>query len=277
MVLTIDRRSLVLGGGLGLGALLLPAGRPLAAELLGAKGFTHNVASGEPGPDSMLLWTRYVPPAGDDVLNLRAEVALDPAFTKVAAGGDVRTGAYRDWTAKVTVDGLKPGTVYWYRFVAPDGSKSPVGRTKTLPVGPVARFGLAVFSCSNLPQGFFNAYAHAAARADLDLWLHTGDYIYEYGVASTREADWAPGRKEQLLPATEILAIADYRLRYASYRADPDLQRLHQMAPMVALWDDHESANDSWEGGAQNHQPATEGDWTVRRAAAMQAYREWMP
>jgi alkaline phosphatase D len=277
MVLMIDRRSLVLGGALGLGALVLPAGRGLAAELLGATGFTHNVASGEPGPDSMLLWTRYVPAAGDTILNLRAEVALDPAFTKVVAGGDVRTGAYRDWTAKITVDGLKPGTVYWYRFVAPDGTKSPVGRTKTLPVGPVSRFGLAVFSCSNLPQGFFNAYAHAAARTDLDLWLHTGDYIYEYGVASTREADWAPGRKEQLLPATEILAIADYRLRYASYRADPDLQRLHQMAPMVALWDDHESANDSWEGGAQNHQPGAEGDWTVRRAAAMQAYREWMP
>ncbi|MGR4866096.1 alkaline phosphatase D family protein [Caulobacter sp. LARHSG274] len=277
MVLNIDRRGVVLGGGLGLGALVLPAGRALAAGMLGATGFTHNVASGEPGPDSMLLWTRYVPVAGDDTVRLEVEVALDPAFTRVVSGGVVRTGAYRDWTAKITVDGLKPGTVYWYRFVAPDGSKSPIGRTKSLPVGPVARFGLAVFSCSNLPQGFFNAYAHAAARTDLDLWLHTGDYIYEYGVASTREADWAPGRKEQLLPATEILAIADYRLRYASYRADPDLQRLHQMAPMVALWDDHESANDSWEGGAQNHQPATEGDWTVRRAAAMQAYREWMP
>lgn len=276
MVLHIDRRSLVLGG-LGLGALSLPAGRAAAQQLLGASGFTHNVASGEPGPDSMLLWTRYVPAGDGGVTTLQAEVALDQAFAKVVAGGVVRTGAYRDWTAKITVDGLRPGTVYWYRFVAPDGSKSPVGRTKTLPVGPVSRFGLAVFSCSNLPNGYFNAYGHAAARQDLDLWLHTGDYIYEYGVGSTREGDWAQGRKEQLLPATEILALADYRLRYASYRADPDLQRLHQMAPMVALWDDHESANDSWEGGAQNHQPDKEGDWNVRRAAAMQVYREWMP
>ena len=277
MVLNIDRRSLVLGAGLGLGALGLSAGRSLAAVMLGATGFTHAVASGEPGPDAMLLWTRYVPATSDNTVRLDVELALDPDFAKVAAGGVVRTGAYRDWTAKITVDGLKPGTVYWYRFVAPDGARSPVGRTKTLPVGEVPRFKLGVFSCSNLPVGLFNAYGHAAARPDLDLWLHTGDYIYEYGPASIKEGDWAEGRREQLQPSNEILTIQDYRLRYACYRADPDLQRLHQMAPMVAFWDDHESANDSWEGGAQNHQPAAEGDWNVRRAAAMQVYREWMP
>lgn len=275
MALNIDRRSLVLGAGLGLGGLLLPAGRPLAAQLLGATGFTHSVASGEPGPDSMLLWTRYVPATGDNTLQLDVELALDPGFAKVVSGGSVRTGAYRNWTAKITVDGLKPGTVYWYRFVGPDGAKSPVGRTKTLPVGPVTRFGLGVFSCSNLPYGWFNAYGHAAARSDLDLWLHVGDYIYEYGATSIMEGALVGGRLPE--PSTEILAIADYRLRFASYRADPDLQRLHQMAPMIALWDDHESANDSWEGGAQNHQAATEGEWSLRRAAAMQVYREWMP
>lgn len=274
MKMHVDRRSFVLGGSLGLGALLLPAGRGLAAQLLAAKGFTHNVASGEPGPDSMLLWTRYVPAAGDGAIRLDIEVALDADFAKVVAGGSVRTGPWRDWTAKITVDGLKPGTVHWYRFVAPDGSKSPVGRAKTLPVGDVPRFNLGLFSCSNLPYGWFNAYGHAAARSDLDLWLHVGDYIYEYGAASYRDKVVA-GRVPE--PDHEILAIADYRLRFASYRADPDLQRLHQMAPMVALWDDHESTNDSWEGGAQNHQPATEGDWNTRRAAAMQAYREWMP
>ena len=276
MVLNIDRRGLVLGG-LGLGALMLPAGQAAARQLLGASGFTHNVASGEPGSDAMLLWTRYVPISGDGFVRLEAEIALDPDFAKVVAGGVVRTGAYRDWTAKLTVDGLKPATVYWYRFIAPNGERSPVGRTKTLPEGKVDRFNLAVFSCSNLPQGLFNAYGHAAARKDVDLWLHTGDYIYEYGVASTKESDWAQGRKEQLLPVTEILAITDYRLRYASYRADPDLQRLHQMAPMVALWDDHESSNDSYEAGAQNHTPDKEGDWNIRRATAMQVYREWMP
>jgi len=275
MVLKIDRRNLVLGGGLGLAALALPAGAALARQLLTATGFTHNVASGEPAPDAMLLWTRYIPATGEGTVRLDVELSLDPGFGKVVAGASVRTGPYRDWTAKVTVDGLKPATVYWFRFVAPDGTKSPVGRTKTLPVGPAARFGLAVFSCSNLPYGVFNAYGHAAERKDLDLWLHTGDYIYENGVASLKDNDWGPGRT--LLPATEILNIADYRMRYALYRADPDLQRLHQVAPMVALWDDHESANDSWEGGAANHQSAKEGDWNVRRAAAMQVYREWMP
>ena len=275
MVLKIDRRNLILGGGLALAALALPAGAALARQLLTATGFTHSVASGEPASDAMLLWTRYIPAGDESVVRLQVELALDPSFAKVVAGGSVRTGAYRDWTAKVTVDGLKPGTVYWYRFIAPNGDKSLVGRTKTLPVGPATRFGLAVFSCSNLPYGLFNAYGHAADRKDLDLWLHTGDYLYENGVASLKDGEWGPGRT--LLPATEIINIADYRLRYALYRADPDLQRLHQVAPMVALWDDHESANDSWEGGAANHQPAKEGDWNVRRAAAMQVYREWMP
>ncbi|RAK52743.1 alkaline phosphatase D family protein [Phenylobacterium deserti] len=275
MVLTMDRRRLVLGGAMGLGALALTAGRSLAAEVLAASGFTHSVASGEPGADSMLLWTRYVPRDGAATATLQVEVALDADFRRVVGGGAVRTGAFRDWTAKITVDGLRPGTVHWYRFIAPDGATSPVGRTKTLPAGEARRFRLAVFSCSNLPYGWFNAYGHAAEQGDLDLWLHTGDYIYEYGPASIREAAWTPGRSLQ--PEHEILAAADYRLRFACYRADPDLQRLHQMAPMVALWDDHESTNDSWEGGAQNHQPAKEGDWTARKAAAMQVYREWMP
>jgi alkaline phosphatase D len=276
MVVTTNRRALVLGAGLGLGALMLPTGRALAAQVLGAQGFTHGVASGEPGADTMLLWTRYVPASIDGgSVRLDAEIALEPDFTRAVPAGSVRTGGYRDWTAKVTVDGLKPGTVYWYRFVAPDGSKSPVGRTKTLPVGDVRRFGLGLFSCSNLPFGYFNAYGHAAARDDLDLWLHVGDYIYENGNATVDPAMFVAGRTLQ--PDHEILAVADYRLRHACYRADPDLQRLHQRAPMVALWDDHESSNDSWEGGAQNHQSAKEGEWDVRRAAAMQVYREWMP
>jgi alkaline phosphatase D len=277
MTVNIERRRLVVGGALGLGALMLPLGRSLAGELLGAKGFTHSVASGEPSSDSMLLWTRYVPVAGSDELTLEVEVALDRDFNRVVSGGSTRTGAYRDWTAKLTVDGLRPGTVYWYRFIAPDGGRSPVGRTKTLPVGDADRFRLGLFSCSNLPMGWFNAYAHAAAREDLDLWLHVGDYIYEYGIASYKAHDRVAGR--EIMPAHdhEMVSLLDYRLRFACYRADPDLQKLHQMAPMVALWDDHEITNDSWEGGAANHQPQSEGDWSTRRAAAMQAYREWLP
>jgi len=277
MAIDIDRRRLLIGGALGLGALLLPAGRALAASTLAAHGFSHNVASGEPAADAMLLWTRYVPAAGIDEVLLQAEIALDSDFTRVVGGGSIHTGAWRDWTAKLSVDGLQPATTYWYRFIAPDGQRSPTGRTRTLPAGPVPRFGLAVFSCSNLPVGWFNAYAHAAARDDLDLWLHVGDYVYEYGIGSYRADERIAGREVMPAHDHEMVSLADYRLRLACYRADPDLQRLHQMAPMVALWDDHESANDSWEGGAQNHQPASEGDWSLRRAAAMQAYREWMP
>ncbi|HEY0680748.1 MAG TPA: alkaline phosphatase D family protein [Steroidobacter sp.] len=277
MTVNIDRRRLVIGGTLGLSALALPVGRSLASTVLGAKGFTHNVASGEPGADSMLLWTRYVPPTGVDEAHLDVEVALDSDFTRVVSGGSVRIGAYRDWTAKLTVDGLQPGTTYWYRFIAPDGAKSPVGRTRTLPVGAVDRFGLGLFSCSNLPFGWFSAYAHAAARDDLDLWLHVGDYIYEYGIAAYKESERVADREVMPAHDHEMISLADYRLRFACYRADPDLQKLHQVAPMVAVWDDHEITNDSWEGGASNHQPKTEGDWNARRAAAMQAYREWMP
>jgi alkaline phosphatase D len=277
VTVNIDRRRLIIGAGLGVGALLLPVGRALAGELLGAKGFTHNVASGEPGPHSMLLWTRYLPPAGSNDVTLQVEMALDRAFTRVVAGASVRTGSYRDWTAKLTVDGLQPATTYWYRFIAPDGSFSPVGRTRTLPVGEVASFRLGLFSCANLPVGWFNAYAHAAEREDMDLWLHVGDYLYEYGLASYKTQDRVAGREGLPAHDHEMVSLLDYRLRLACYRADPDLQRLHQMAPMVALWDDHEITNDSWEGGAQNHQPASEGDWNTRKAAAVQAYREWLP
>ncbi|MBN8831950.1 MAG: alkaline phosphatase D family protein [Sphingomonadales bacterium] len=264
---TLDRRDLI--RIFGLGAVLAASGRLLASPL-GASGFTHKVASGEPGPHSMLLWTRFVPGRGDSDVTLIAEMATDASFSHIVAGDQVRTGAYRDWTAKVVVSGLEPGTDYWYRFVAPDGQRSSIGRTKTLPVGDIGRFNLGLFSCSHLSFGWFNAYRHAADRDDLDLWLHVGDYIYEDG-----DYPLVPGRLVE--PIHEAIALADYRLRFACYRSDPDLQALHQRAPMVALWDDHETADDSWEGGARNHQPATEGAWDSRKAASIQAYREWMP
>ncbi len=277
MTVNIDRRRLVVGGALGLSALLLSIGRTVTHEVQAAKGFTHGVASGEPGADSMLLWTRYVPSANVSEVRLDAEVALDPDFTRVVSGGSVRTGEYRDWTAKLSVGGLRPHTTHWYRFVAPDADKSPVGRTRTLPVGDIDRFRLAVFSCANLPLGWFNAYAHAAARDDLDLWLHVGDYIYEYALAAYPKKDLVAARDVMPAHDRQTVSLADYRLRLACYRADPDLQRLHQRAPMIALWDDHDSANDSWEGGAQNHRPKSDGDWNIRRAASIQANREWLP
>jgi alkaline phosphatase D len=269
MSFTIDRRLLIKASVLGLGALSIPG----AAQILAARGFTHGVASGEPRANSVLLWTRYV---GSGDSRIRAEIATDASFVKVVAGGEVTAGADADYTAKIIVAGLEPDRWYFYRFVAPDGRISRTGRTRTLPQGDVSRFGIALFSCSNMPFGWFNAYGHAAMRDDIDLVIHCGDYLYEYdrGHYPSLE-ETVPGRVIE--PANEMVTLADYRLRYASYRLDPDLQALHAAFPMIAQWDDHELANDAYKDGAENHQPDKEGDWSVRRAAAEKVYREWMP
>jgi alkaline phosphatase D len=271
-IFQIDRRQLFATAGFGLAGLMLPGGPAMAQALLGLTGFTHNVASGEPAADSVLLWTRYVSATGAPS-KVRVEISETRDFAKVAGGGQMVTGPWRDHTVKITVDGLRPGTTHFYRFIAPDGIMSPIGRTKTLPVGKLAKFNMAIFSCSNLGFGEFNAYGHAAARGDIDLWLHMGDYLYEYG-----RGGYDGGKKfaERIFPTDEILNLTDYRLRYASYRADPQLQALHANAPMIPSTDDHETTNDSWEGGAQNHQ-SDEGDWGNRRNAAMQVWREWLP
>ncbi|WP_448502499.1 alkaline phosphatase D family protein [Sphingomonas sp.] len=274
MTIRIDRRSLIVTGTLGLSAFAIP-GFARATNILDAQGFTHSVAAGEPDATSMLFWTRYVPADGG-AAKLRVEVSETANFARIVGGGEMVTGPWRDHTAKIAVAGLRPGTRYHYRFVAPDGGFSPTGRAKTLPEGDTAAFRIGIFSCSNLGFGFFNAYGHAAARDDLDLTVHLGDYVYEYGPDGYPSPDQVVGNRIAQ-PEREMVALADYRLRYASYRADPDLQALHAAHAMLVSWDDHESANDSWEGGAQNHQPDTEGDWSMRRAAAVQAWREWMP
>lgn len=266
----LDRRSLLKGGMLGAGLV----GAPLSAGLnSGASGFTHGIASGEPGPGRVLLWTRYAA-TQDTRLDFQVSDSID--FATAASGGSVTASADNDWCCKAWAEGLEPGRWYYYRFIAPDGSHSDIGRTRTLPVGKTDTFRMAVFSCSNIGFGWFNAYAHAAADGGFDCALHLGDYFYEYGPGTyPSNAEAQPGRI--LFPAGETVALSDYRLRYATYRADADLRRLHQLYPMISGWDDHESSNDSWEGGAQNHQPDTEGEWSVRKAAAARAYREWMP
>ena len=245
---------------------------PLAARGFG-NGFTHGVASGEPGPDKVLLWTRYV---ADQDTYLEFQVSETPDFADTVAGGSARASAETDWCAKAWADGLRDNRWYYYRFVAPSGEISEIGRTRTLPEGDVSKFRMAVFSCSNFGFGYFNAYAHAAEADEFDLALHLGDYIYEYRRGSYPEPEAAIAERV-LWPESEIVHLADYRLRYATYRADPDLRRIHQLLPMISIWDDHETANDSWKGGAENHQSETEGDWEVRKAAARRAYREWLP
>ncbi|RKF18291.1 alkaline phosphatase [Altericroceibacterium spongiae] len=269
MNFSVDRRALVKTGLLGLGALSMPG----TAAILTAQGFTHGVASGEPSQNSVLLWTRYA--AANDT-RLRAELARDINFTHIVGGGDVTARGETDHTAKITIGDLPANSWLYYRFVAPDGSMSRIGRTRTLPQGDVSRFGIGLFSCSNMGFGWFNAYGHAAKRNDIDLMIHVGDYFYEYNPGKYPDPSQAvPGRILQ--PDHETVTLADYRLRYAAYRLDEDLQALHAAFPMIARWDDHESANDSWKGGAENHQPDSEGGWSVRKAAAERAYREWLP
>ena len=260
-----SRRTALKLAALGVAGLSVP----LLAQ--GPRGFTHGVASGEPGAHRVLLWTRYL---SVDETALRWEVARDDAFAQIVAHGQVLASPNADCCAKASVTGLAPGRWYHYRFIAPDGTKSVTGRTRTLPVGKVAKFRMAVFSCSNFGFGWFNAYAHAAEANDFDLAVHLGDYFYEY-----KRGEY-PSAKQTLegrvLPLDEAATLAGYRERFATYRADPDLQRLHQLLPMVVMWDDHETANDSYRDGAENHD-SSEGDWAVRKAASMRAYREWLP
>ena len=269
---TPDRRTMLGLGLFGAGALGMVS-VPGAAQALTAQGFTHGVASGEPGASGALLWTRYVA-SGDTRLTVELSASAD--FASVQPGGEAVALADHDHTAKLMISGLTPDSWYFYRFVAPDGTRSPVGRTRTLPEGRCDRFTLAVFSCANMGFGYFHAYADAAERGDIDLAVHLGDYLYEYAVGTYPEANERVAGRD-IAPVGEAIALADYRLRHAAYRADPALQRLHQALPMLLQWDDHELANDAWMGGAENHTPATEGDWAVRKTAAIRAYREWLP
>jgi alkaline phosphatase D len=202
-------------------------------------------------------------------------VARDSGFRRVVARGTSSTGPTRDHTVKVDVRGLAPATDYWYRFSL-GGARSPVGRTRTAPAVGASqdRLRLGIVSCANYQAGYFSAYRHLAARDDLDAVLHLGDYLYEYAPGEYQARDLVVRPHD---PAREMTTLADYRRRHAQYKSDPDLQALHAAAPWIVTWDDHESANDAWKDGAENHTEGAEGSWAERRAAALQAYAEWMP
>lgn len=236
--------------------------------------FEHGVASGDPLSDGVIIWTRVSPEDTTSPAEVWWEMALDQDFMQRVAQGTVSTDASRDFTVKVDVPGLVWGRNYYYRF-ALQGRWSPVGRTRLAPMATEAtklRFG--VCSCANYGFGYFYGFRHMAARGDLDAILHLGDYFYEYGNGSY------PSLEEQVRPvepAHETVSLEDYRIRYSLYRLDPDLQECHRQHPFIMVWDDHETANNSWMGGAENHDPETEGPWDERVAAARQALFEWIP
>ena len=249
---------------------IVVAGQMLSTSASAADAvFQHGVASGDPLPDRVILWTRVTPAVAKAAISATYIVATDAALAQVVLRGSAKTNPARDNTVKVDAIGLRPNTTYYYQFTA-EGASSPVGRTKTLPVGPTSSLRMAVVSCSNHAYGYFNAYGRIAQRADLDLVMHLGDYIYEYG-----NGQYGTARTTE--PLNEIVTLADYRARHAQYKRDVDSQAMHRQHPLVAIWDDHETANNSNKTGAENHQPATEGDWNTRVAMALQAYYEWMP
>ncbi|MEE8427492.1 MAG: alkaline phosphatase D family protein [Woeseiaceae bacterium] len=266
------RRNFVratLGGG-----LLALTG--LLARITGAAGrisFEHGVASGDPLADRVILWTR-VSGADGRSIKVRWQVAIDERMTSVISHGVARTSSASDYTVKVDAGLLPAGSTLYYRFEA-GGVHSPIGRTRTLPTGGVAQVRMAVVTCAAHSAGFFHVYREIAHRDDIDVVIHLGDYIYEYG-----HGEYASEHAEELgripEPRNEIVTLGDYRMRHAQYKSDSDAQAMHQAHAMIAIWDDHEVANDAWKNGAKNHQD-DEGRWARRRGAAMRAYFEWMP
>ncbi len=239
--------------------------------------FYHGVASGDPLADRVILWTRVTPtddlPRNVAAVEVELVVARDPELRDVVHRYQAETTAERDFCVKVDADGLAPDSWYYYQFSV-GAVSSPVGRTRTFPAtgSPAQRSRFAVVSCSNFAYGLFSVYRAVAQQPDLDFVLHLGDYLYEYGAG---EYGNFPGREPE--PAHEMVSLDDYRQRHAQYKTDAELRGVHQQFPMICIWDDHESANDSYRDGAENHTEASEGSWAERKVAAIRAYFEWMP
>lgn len=283
MTVNISRRELIQKSLFGFGAL------SLSASLTGCNNssdkenhslkvsFEHGVASGDPLQDRVILWTRLTPNDASARLQVTWQIALDQQFKQIIKTDKVITTASDDFTVKVDATGLKADQSYFYRFIFGD-KISPVGQTKTLPTS-TSKVSFAVCSCSYYPVGYFHVYREMA-KQNVDVVIHLGDYIYEYGTDGYAKDEAV--RKLEADNNTEILKIDDYRKRYALYRKDKDLQALHHRHPFIVIWDDHELANDAWREGAENHTEETpnaknEGKFLERQLAALQAYFEWMP
>lgn len=268
------RRGL-LGSGLFLG-LSASAASASSRHFLREDPFTLGVAAGDPASDGFVIWTRLAPNPlqqdGDmppvDVM-VHWEVASDPQFRKIVRKGEGRAIANLAHSVHVEVDGLLPHRHYWYRFFAPRNIVSPVGKARTLPATDasidVAR--IASVGCQDYERGLYTAYRHLAAEPDIDAVFHYGDYIYEFGP-----------REEGIVRrhwGSETMTLSDYRLRYAQYKLDPDLQAAHASAAFIMSFDDHE-VDDNW-GGPYGKDGGPLGLFAARKAAAFQAWYEHVP
>lgn len=284
--MNISRRSFLKGAAGASSVVAFPLLTGCDSNLTDDAVFGHGIASGDPLDDRVIIWTRISPnPENNpdaiihDRYSVLWKVATNADMTNVVASGEAFADSSKDYTVKVDVAGLLPRTTYFYQFSVyseqlEQSFSSKIGQTKTFPepYAFVEHAKFAVCSCSNLSFGYFNAYADIAKQTDIDAVIHLGDYIYEYangeygdGSATGRD----PGDRE-------TLTLDDYRTRYSLYRRDKDLQAAHNAHPFIVVWDDHETADNSWMDGAGNHNEG-EGEWDDREAAARQAYFEWMP
>lgn len=235
--------------------------------------FCHGVASGDALEDRVILWTRVSPQGNPAAVDVNWTIATDADMANVVTNGTFTTDASRDYTVKVDATGLTENTWYFYQFEA-FGETSEIGRTQTIPssLTSVSDFCFALASCANYEGGYFNAYGEIAKRNDLDAVFHVGDYFYEYGSGT-----YGSEGSRSHAPIIEVTTLDLYRARHANYKLDPDLQAAHRQYPWYMSWDDHETANNAWAGGAENHDATTEGTWEDRLDAALQAYYEWNP
>ncbi len=230
--------------------------------------FYHGVASGDPLPDRVIIWTRVTPNNNQTTIPVLWQIATDTTFENITNYGIVTTNSNKDYTVKADPENLAANTYYFYRFYAL-GKYSMVGRTKTAP-DPAAspnnvRFALA--SCAEFSNGYFTPYRKIAQRNDIDAVIQLGDYIYEQSGGNIRTFD----------PDAETISLSQYRTRHSQYKLDADLRLAHQRYPFIVVWDDHEFANNAYTDNAGGHNSLFEGSWDDRKAAAMQAYFEWMP
>ncbi len=274
----LTRRSFLAGSASFAAAALLRSngrGAVVASPRWLAYPFSLGVASGDPAPDGMVLWTRLAPqplePGGgmpDEPVEVAWQVADNEAMTRLVQQGT--TLATRAWAHSVHIEvtGLRPDRWYWYRFKA--GSEvSPIARTRTLPAVNAAtgRLRFVFASCQKYEVGHYTAFEHMR-REDIDLVVHLGDYIYEKGDGTN------PVRPHGLPEAKTLDA---YRARYALYKGDPALQAVHALAPWIVTWDDHEVSNNYASEIYEGSDPSTPAQFLLRRAAAYQAYYEHMP
>ena len=273
--MSLSRRDFIKAVSSGAVATTLTACGSDDSDATPTGSFEYGVASGDPTQTQVIIWTRVTTAAS--YVDVTWQVSRSEDFSTIEQSGTFATDTSRDFTVKVDVQNLNPSTQYYYRFMVGE-TTSIVGMTQTLPEGSVDKASMAVVSCANYPAGFFNVYKEILKQhqtESFDVVLHLGDYIYEYGAGGYASEDAARLGREPS-KGTECITLDDYRKRYAQYRQDQDLQALHAALPMIAVWDDHELANDAWKNGAENHQD-NEGSFVDRRAAAAAAWTEWLP